>query len=118
MKSINWKIALNQDKIASIEQAKGFNQDSVESHLSIMGVLEVMKDKVIDGEYEGKIGSGMGEVEWSVSFYGINSESAKIGALENLKQKHQEKLKTLYSQTKRQGIVDEEDREEDENGGC
>ena len=60
MKAIMWKVVINDDQqIASMEHAQGFTQDSVESHLMIMGILD------------------------------------------NLKQKHQDKLKTLFAKTKK-----------------
>lgn len=62
MRTIQWKVILSdENKIASIENAVGFPQDQVESHLIIMGLLD------------------------------------------NLKQKHQDKLNTLFERTVRKG---------------
>jgi hypothetical protein len=43
---IQWKIVLTDDnRIASLENATGLPQDSVESHLLIIGILENLKQK-------------------------------------------------------------------------
>ena len=49
MKVIQWKVVLTDDnKIASLETVTGLPQDSVESHLLIMGILENLKQKHMD----------------------------------------------------------------------
>lgn len=57
MKKIEWKVVIIDGKVASLETAKGFSLDQIESHFEIIGILE------------------------------------------NLKLKHTERLKTLFSQT-------------------
>ena len=49
MKAIEWKVILtDQNQIASIENAKGFSKDDVESQLTIIGILENLKQKHLD----------------------------------------------------------------------
>jgi hypothetical protein len=49
MKAIEWKVMLNDDdQIASLETASGFPQDKIESHLTIIGILENLKQKHLD----------------------------------------------------------------------
>ena len=49
MKAIEWKVILNEDnQIASLETATGFPQDTMESHLTIIGILENLKQKHLD----------------------------------------------------------------------
>jgi len=49
MKTISWKIVLNdENQIASLENATNFPQDSVESHLLIIGILENLKIKHLE----------------------------------------------------------------------
>lgn len=43
MKSIQWKIVLDNNKLAIMEEGKGFSQLSLESHLTIIGLLENLK---------------------------------------------------------------------------
>jgi len=44
MKTIIWKVAIMDDnRIASLENAIGLPQDKVESHLIIIGILENLK---------------------------------------------------------------------------
>jgi hypothetical protein len=46
MKNIQWRVALTDDnKIASLEDAIGFDLTKVESHLIIIGLLENLKSK-------------------------------------------------------------------------
>jgi hypothetical protein len=46
MKSIQWRVAMTDDnKIASLEDAIGFDLTKVESHLVIIGLLENLKAK-------------------------------------------------------------------------
>ena len=47
-RAITWKIMLTEDKIASVENAQGFPQDKIESHLIIIGLLENLKQKHLD----------------------------------------------------------------------
>ena len=35
----------DNDQIASLEQAQGFSQSNIESHLTIIGILENLKEK-------------------------------------------------------------------------
>jgi len=49
MRTIQWKIVLTDDnRIASLEDAKGLPQDTVESHLLIIGLLENLKNKHLE----------------------------------------------------------------------
>jgi hypothetical protein len=49
MKTITWKVVLDDNnRIASLENAINFPQDSVESHLLIIGLLENMKQKHLE----------------------------------------------------------------------
>jgi len=49
MKTITWKVVLgDNNQIASLENAINFPQDSVESHLLIIGLLENLKQKHLD----------------------------------------------------------------------
>jgi hypothetical protein len=49
MRTIQWKVMISdENKIASIENAIGFPQDQVESHLTIIGLLENLKQKHLD----------------------------------------------------------------------
>jgi len=48
MRQIEWKIVLNNNKIAMLENAVGFPQDEIESHITIIGLLENMKQKHLD----------------------------------------------------------------------
>lgn len=49
MRTIEWKIALtDKNQIASVENAVGFPQDQIESHLTIIGILENLKQKHLD----------------------------------------------------------------------
>ena len=49
MKTITWKVVLDDNnQIASLENAINFPQDSVESHLLIIGLLENLKQKHLD----------------------------------------------------------------------
>ena len=49
MRTIQWKVILTDDnRIASMETATNFPQDSVESHLTIIGLLENLKQKHLD----------------------------------------------------------------------
>ena len=49
MRTIEWKIALtDKNQIATIENAVGFPQDQIESHLTIIGLLENLKQKHLD----------------------------------------------------------------------
>ena len=49
MKTITWKIVLNdKNQIASLENAVNFPQDTVESHLLIIGLLENLKIKHLE----------------------------------------------------------------------
>ena len=47
MKTIEWKIAIDEDtnKIMTVEHASGLPQDKLESHLTIIGILENIKQK-------------------------------------------------------------------------
>lgn len=65
MKTIQWKIVIDNNKIATLENGVGFPTDDIESHLTIIGLLE------------------------------------------NIKQKHLEKLNTLYSKTVKKGEEDD-----------
>jgi len=68
MRTVEWKVVLtDKNQIASLENAIGFPQDQVESHLTLIGLLE------------------------------------------NLKQRHMEKLKTLYGKTIKQGDKNDSD---------
>jgi len=49
MKVINWKVVIDdQNHIGSVENAVGFPQDNIESHLTIIGILENLKQKHLD----------------------------------------------------------------------
>ena len=49
MKTITWKVVLDDNnQIASLENAINFPQDSVESHLLIIGLLENLKQKHLE----------------------------------------------------------------------
>ena len=48
MKVIEWKVVIQNNKIASIEKATGFPKDNIESHLEIVGLLENLKQKHLD----------------------------------------------------------------------
>jgi len=48
MKVIEWKVVIQDNKIASIEKATGFPKDNIESHLEIVGLLENLKQKHLD----------------------------------------------------------------------
>ena len=48
MKVIEWKVVIQNNKIASIEKAIGFPKDNIESHLEIVGLLENLKQKHLD----------------------------------------------------------------------
>ena len=49
MKTITWKVVLDDNnQIASLENAVNFPQESVESHLLIIGLLENLKQKHLD----------------------------------------------------------------------
>jgi hypothetical protein len=49
MKTIQWKIILTDDnRIASLENATNLPQEQVESHLTIIGILENLKQKHLD----------------------------------------------------------------------
>lgn len=64
---IEWKLVLNdKNQIATLENAVGFPSDQIESHLTIIGLLE------------------------------------------NLKQKHLDKMKTLFEKTVKRGEVKED----------
>jgi hypothetical protein len=68
MKTIQWKVVMTDDnRIASVENAIGFDSSKVESHLLIMGILD------------------------------------------NLKAKHQEKIKSLFEKTFEHGKKDSYD---------
>jgi len=46
MKNITWKVVLDDNnRIVSLENAINFPQESVESHLLIIGILENLKQK-------------------------------------------------------------------------
>ena len=46
MKSITWKVVLtNDNQIVTFEEAISLPQDSIETHLTIIGVLENLKQK-------------------------------------------------------------------------
>jgi hypothetical protein len=45
MRTISWKVVINDNKFATMEQAAGFPQDNVESQLTIIGILESLKEK-------------------------------------------------------------------------
>jgi len=45
MKTISWKIAITEDnRLATMEQATGFPNDKIETHLEIIGILENLKE--------------------------------------------------------------------------
>lgn len=49
MRKINWKVVLNDNnKIMSLEEGTGFPPDEIESHLTIIGILENLKQKHLD----------------------------------------------------------------------
>ena len=48
MKVIEWKIVLNDNKIASIEKVTGLPKDNIESHLEIIGLLENLKQQHLE----------------------------------------------------------------------
>lgn len=49
MKTITWKLVLDDsNRIVSLENAINFPQDSVESHLLIIGLLENLKQKHLE----------------------------------------------------------------------
>jgi len=48
MRTIEWKIVLADNKIATVENAMGFPQDQIESHITIIGLLENLKQKHLD----------------------------------------------------------------------
>ena len=46
VRKIEWKVAITDDnQIASMENAIGFPQDKIESHLTIIGLLENLKQR-------------------------------------------------------------------------
>ena len=46
MKSITWKVVLTDDnRIVTFEEAISLPQDAIETHLTIIGVLENLKQK-------------------------------------------------------------------------
>jgi hypothetical protein len=46
MKEINWKVIIgDNNKIASVEHAKGIQTNDVENELLIIGILENLKQK-------------------------------------------------------------------------
>lgn len=47
-RKIEWQVAIVENKIVSLETAKGFPQDDIESHLTIIGILENLKQKHLD----------------------------------------------------------------------
>jgi hypothetical protein len=47
-KEIKWEVVILDNKIASLENTKGFPQDDIESHLTIIGILENLKQKHLD----------------------------------------------------------------------
>jgi hypothetical protein len=48
MKMVQWKVVVTDGNIATMENAKGFPQDSIESHLVIIGLLENIKQKHLE----------------------------------------------------------------------
>lgn len=49
MKTIQWKIVITDDnRILSMENAQGFSQNSMESNLTIVGLLENLKKKHLE----------------------------------------------------------------------
>jgi len=49
MKNITWKVVLDDNnRIVSLENAINFPQESVESHLLIIGILENLKQKHLE----------------------------------------------------------------------
>ena len=49
MKTVEWKVILNdKNQIASMENVVGFPQDEIESHLTLIGLLENLKQKHLD----------------------------------------------------------------------
>ena len=49
MRAIEWKIVLNDNnQIATLENTTGFSKDKIESHLTIIGILENLKQKHLD----------------------------------------------------------------------
>lgn len=48
MKTIQWKVALIDGKLATMEEATGLPQAEIESHLTIIGILENLKQKHLD----------------------------------------------------------------------
>ena len=49
MKTVEWKVIINdKNQIASMENVVGFPQDQIESHLTIIGLLENLKQKHLD----------------------------------------------------------------------
>lgn len=43
MKEINWKVRIAEGKIATLEEANGFDKESIEDNLEIIGILENLK---------------------------------------------------------------------------
>ena len=49
MRRVKWTVVLGEnEKIMSLEEAKGLPHDSVETHLIIIGILENLKQKHLD----------------------------------------------------------------------
>lgn len=48
MRKIEWKVMIAEGKIATLENAQGFPQEDIESHLTIIGLLENLKQKHLD----------------------------------------------------------------------
>jgi hypothetical protein len=102
MRTIQWKVAItDNEKIATMENAIGLPQDKVESHLLIISLLSEMIKNGLTWKSNGNL------MEARYSFEDIDckiittkkSFSVIIGLLENLKQKHLDKLNTLFEKT-------------------
>lgn len=48
MRTIQWKVVVTKNNIASMETAIGLPKDEIESHLLIIGLLENLKQKHLD----------------------------------------------------------------------
>lgn len=49
MRKIQWSVVIgDNNRIMSLEEGKGFPQDDIETHLTIIGILENLKQKHLD----------------------------------------------------------------------
>jgi len=48
MRSVRWRVEIREGKIAILEEGIGFPLADVESHLTLIGILEDIKQKHLD----------------------------------------------------------------------